>query len=604
MLTFDYRSIDRRAVLTWTESVAECAWVRLLRDTVVQSGNDSHSEGAYSASTPWWRFLSCRTDILRIISGFQLKSNRDFHITPRANELLSEAHRRSVSYDREIGSTDLSEAEVLARLRLFGFSRSLTQEQMRNIRRIAALPAAATFSVPGAGKTTEALATFVCRSRMGDRLLVICPKNAFPAWDEQLESCFPGSGSSFVRLRRADRIADQLATTPRYMIINYQQFARVPELLAEFLIDNRVHVFLDESHRIKRRASLSTEAVLSMCHLAVSKLIMSGTPMPQSAADLVPQFTFLFPEVAVDESTVVEAIQPIYVRTTKAELRLPPLTHNVKTVPMDPLQARVYQLMKSQLARDASNLTRQDRASFRALGRSVIRVMQLVSNPGLLASDIAQAHSPELAAALMEGRGPKMRYVLSRARSLAKDGQKVVIWSSFVQNVEYIAAALEDIGSVYIHGGVDTGDDADEDSREGKLRLFHDDPSIMALVANPAAAGEGISLHAVCHHALYLDRTFNAAHFLQSQDRIHRLGLQANQRTTVELVECDGTIDETIRLRLDYKIGQMAAALDDPSLEVAPIPIEPHDVSEDEFDSAGLDDGDITALLAALAETR
>jgi hypothetical protein len=31
-------------------------------------------------------------------------------------------------------------------------------------------------------------------------------------------------------------------------------------------------------------------------------------------------------------------------------------------------------------------------------------------------------------------------------------------------------------------------------------------------------------LHKVCQNAIYVDRTFNAAHFLQSEDRIHRLG--------------------------------------------------------------------------------
>ena len=45
----------------------------------------------------------------------------------------------------------------------------------------------------------------------------------------------------------------------------------------------------------------------------------------------------------------------------------------------------------------------------------------------------------------------------------------------------------------------------------------------MVLVANPAAAAESISLHEHCNHALYLDRTYNAGQFLQSQDRIHRL---------------------------------------------------------------------------------
>ena len=38
------------------------------------------------------------------------------------------------------------------------------------------------------------------------------------------------------------------------------------------------------------------------------------------------------------------------------------------------------------------------------------------------------------------------------------------------------------------------------------------------------SASEGISLHKVCKRALYLDRTYNAAQYLQSRDRIHRIG--------------------------------------------------------------------------------
>jgi hypothetical protein len=42
-------------------------------------------------------------------------------------------------------------------LRERGFVRDLSSEQARNVSKIASLSAAATFSVPGAGKTTEAL---------------------------------------------------------------------------------------------------------------------------------------------------------------------------------------------------------------------------------------------------------------------------------------------------------------------------------------------------------------------------------------------------------------------------------------------------------------
>ena len=169
----------------------------------------------------------------------------------------------------------------------------------------------------------------------------------------------------------------------------------------------------------------------------------------------------------------------------------------------------------------------------------------------------------------------------------------------FETNVEYLATTLQDLGAVYIHGGTDAGDESDEDTREGKIRLFHSDPSVMALIANPAAAGEGISLHTVCHRAIYLDRNFNAAQYLQSEDRIHRLGLNPDQETVVEIVECMGTVDETVRQRLGFKVAQMAAALNDPGLNISPLLVDP-EVGDEDFEAGGLDEGDVRALLESL----
>src|SRR5205807_1769133 len=146
---------------------------------------------------------------------------------------------------------------------------------------------------------------------------------------------------------------------------------------------------------------------------------------------------------------------------------------------------------------------------------------------------IGFAHAELLKAVLAEGEGPKLKYVLKKARLLGRQGKKVLIWSSFVKNVEYMAGRLADMGAVYIHGGVDAGDESDDETREGKIRLFHDDPNVRVLVANPAAASEGVSLHRICHDAIYLDRTFNAAHYLQSEDRIHRFGLLPDQITNI-----------------------------------------------------------------------
>jgi len=103
--------------------------------------------------------------------------------------------------------------------------------------------------------------------------------------------------------------------------------------------------------------------------------------------------------------------------------------------------------------------------------------------------------------------------------------------------------------------------------------VFHSrDMTCRVLVANPAACSEGISLHRVCHHAVYVDRTYNAAHYLQSVDRIHRLGLEPGTNTFVYVLESVapgviGSIDYSVRRRLITKLNMMAAALEDIDLQ-------------------------------------
>ena len=190
---------------------------------------------------------------------------------------------------------------------------------------------------------------------------------------------------------------------------------------------------------------------------------------------------------------------------------------------------------------------------------------------------------------LSSTNGPKIDYACKRAHELAAEGKKVLIWSQFVDNVELITERLRDLGADYIHGGVDAGDEDENDTREWKIKEFHDNPDKMVLVANPAAASEGISLHRVCQYAIYVDRSFNAAQYIQSEDRIHRLGLRPDQQPVVEILECTGTIDQVIRDRLNLKINTMANALNDPSLKVDAIPYDVDFNPEDDVTSEDAD---------------
>jgi len=316
--------------------------------------------------------------------------------------------------------------------------------------------------------------------------------------------------------------------------------------------------------------------------------------MPQAESDLVPQFQFLFPEVKADEDSVVELVKPIYVRTTKDELALPKVTRFVTPVPLSNEQRYLYDLLRSEISRATNReLSLIQRSQLRKVGRAAMRMLQFVSNPMLLVS--SGALSEDLLGQLLAGGdSPKIELACNRARHLAAEGKKCIIWSTFVENVELIAYRLSDLGADFIHGGVETGSEEEDQTRENKIVRFHEDPRAYILVANPAACGEGISLHTVCHHAIYLDRNFNAAQYLQSEDRIHRLGLRPDQRTFVEILVAPDTIDEVVDVRLRAKVSRMATVLNDKSLNIDPVTLDRDDES--------LDDGDWRLFLDHLAK--
>ena len=542
----------------------------------------------WSITFPWRYFLSIKGFVGQYFSARHNQYRVVF--TDNARSMLKTAN--DTSYNTALALNARSEAEIKAHLESIGFKRSLTINQLNNLKKISHLPGAATFSVPGAGKTTEALAFFFVNATDIDRLLVVAPKNAFSAWDEQLDACMGENYGKFVRLRGGEAaIQIDLRTNPRFMLITYDQLSRVKNTIVPLLSSGNIYMFLDESHRIKGGKQIKrADAILEMAHLPKRKLIMSGTPMPQSPKDMVSQFSFLYPTKDVTDTTVIDLIQPIFVRTTKGQLGIPKLDHRVVQVPMTQLQREIYKTLKSEVRRQLNPvLSDSSRYELRRIGKCVMKVMEFVSNPSLLSNDMDYAFDRRVGALLLESDGPKIDYVCRRARQLAAEGKKVLIWSSFVQNVELIALRLSDLGAEFIHGGVDAGDESDFDTREGKIKRFHTDDTCKVLVANPAACSEGISLHKVCQYAIYLDRSFNAAHYMQSEDRIHRLGLSPDAKPQIEFVECEDSIDQVVRTRLELKVKTMAQALEDSSLSVEISSVD-YDEEAEDYDSITADD--------------
>lgn len=528
---------------------------------------------------PWWQFLKIRDRLSYIIRQYKENINFDKNIV----EMLKKALEKQAKFEKIAQTHVMSNDDVKQVLFQKNFKRTLKDYQLRNVAKLLSLPAGASFSVPGAGKTTEALAIYCCKRAKTSKLLIVAPKNVIISWDDEIDACITNAPSITRLTGGYNQIKKYLDSDPDVSIITYHQLPNVMDLISNFLIKNDVFMILDESHRIKRGNNGKIgSSILQLSHLPEEKLILSGTPVPNKTEDLISQFNFLFPEVKVEKEMIVDMIKPIYVRTTKEELKLPERKGFIKKIEMKPNQRKLYQLLKSEFSRQADPLLKaRDKNSLRKLGRSVLLLIELTSNPRLLLKTELRDHQI-LKDVLNEGDSAKVEYVCRRARELATEGHKTVIWSSFIENVELITERLEDIGADYIHGGVDSGSANDPNTREFKIKRFLNESDAYVLVVNPAAASEGISLHSKCHHAIYLDRNYNAAQYLQSVDRIHRLGLKENELTTIEIVQCSNSIDESVERRLKCKIDNMQKILNDPSIDVVFKYFEDNDEDQDE----------------------
>lgn len=171
--------------------------------------------------------------------------------------------------------------------------------------------------------------------------------------------------------------------------------------------------------------------------------------------------------------------------------------------------------------------------------------------------------------------------------------EKVIVWTTFVQNIHDLQHFLQTKGirAEALFGGIPVASEADSvdlSTREGIIKSFHSsDPPFKVIIANPFAVGESISLHKACNNAIYLERTFNAAHFVQSKDRIHRVGGNPNIPVNYYYLLSNNSIDLTIHERLLIKEQRMIEIM-----EKMPIPL-----FEENLDFESDYSSDIKALL-------
>ncbi|HTE39821.1 MAG TPA: DEAD/DEAH box helicase, partial [Steroidobacteraceae bacterium] len=337
-----------------------------------------------------------------------------------------------------------------------------------------------------------------------------------------------------------------------FYIIYYEAVAAEVVSLRALLRFKRIAVVLDESHRIKSPNAKVTRAVLSLRREATKRYIMTGTPVANKPEDVWSQLLFLDDGARLGES--FDAFCAHYKSNEGGYRRLDELRAHladiairrekegtvalpskiIVRVPVDlaPVQRQMYDTMRADLELWVTRLSGEEvLTQAENILTRLIRLAQLASNPQLIDA----------------------RYVETPAKFLALDtlindrlpiANKIIVWSSFVSNIDTLVARYTHYKPVAIHG------EMTNDARNESIRVFKQDPTVRLMIANPAAAREGLTLtESSC--AIYVDRTFNLVDFLQSQDRIHRLS--QSKDCEIVLLLAQDTVDEFVDFALCQK---------------------------------------------------
>lgn len=521
-------------------------------------------------------------------------------------ELVAEKSRAGIeikAHDAKYADRFSQYAEVVNG----AFVRPLRQRQMWDSFFMCAMGKAGNFSVPGSGKTASVLGVFAYLEAKGlvSRIVVICPKNAFESWRNEFRACFGSDkeltefnvqAAAFKVLPREERKRRLRVDSGgcNLVLVNYDAMTAYEEELKQLVAGSTLLVF-DEVHRVKRIKGKQASSALEISSVCDRTIALTGTPIPNTYQDIYNFLNILFPREygtffnftpnklknpsEYEVAEINAKIQPFFCRTTKDDLGVPAINPDVVThVYADSETERLLDVLKMKYKKNLLAL--------------MLRIMQLESNPRLLLEDLNPAeyswllhedeetgeidyvdYSEEIESMIRNApASQKVGECLSLVQQLHDQGKPAIVWCVLVGTMHALTDALRAKGMrvALIYG------DVSQEERESMLDAFRAG-QIDVLVTNPHTLAESVSLHSVCHDAVYFEYSFNLVHLLQSKDRIHRLGLPEGQYTQYYFLQNvydnynDGySMDERVYNRLLEKEQTMLTAIADQKLETLP----------------------------------
>lgn len=437
------------------------------------------------------------------------------------------------------------------------------------------LPYAAIFHEQGLGKTKIAIdiVMYWLEKTEIDTVLILTKKQLVHNWELEF------SNHTYMK---PSIISDDkkenfyVFTGPaRVIIAHFETINSELERYKLFLRTRNIAIIIDESAKIKNPDTLLTKNLFSISSLFKRRIIMTGTPVANRPYDIWAQIYFLdagkslgnnFQEFKKDTdlnnklssdeelqkrfeksiSEIYKKIESFCVRETKNSgiITLPQKVYENICVDFYKKQFELYEKVRKELYLEIKKDEEIIIDDSSAIVKRLLRLVQITSNPKLLDESYC-------------GLSAKEEKLDELLKNIINNGEKCIVWSSFIENINYLCAKYSDYGAVKIHGGMAIND------RNKSVDKFKTD-KYKVLFATPASAKEGLTL-TMANHVIFYDRGFSLDDYLQAQDRIHRIS-QTKTCYVYNLIIND-SVDEWIDVLLKAK--QTAAFLVQGDISIA-----------------------------------
>jgi len=506
------------------------------------------------------------------------------------------------------GDIDIDRANQFLSFLNANINRQLKEHQLKAALHLLSVKNGANFSVPGSGKTAVVLAAFeyLRHNDEIDALFVVGPPSCFGPWRMEYEAVI-GIAPDYEIFAggdvddRLDRYRDNRDTASDLYLTTFQTLLHDWQNVKNLLKLNGIRFYLvvDEAHYIKQIGGSWADAVLKVVIYASRRCILTGTPFPKSYLDAFNLFDVLWPEsppITAQERQRIEyhskrkelqeaaeildnKIGPLFYRVRKDDLNLAPqVFHDPVIIQMNENERLIYDAIVEHVKKlSQSDFTKNFEVLMTLRRGRMMRLRQCISYTKLLRTAIPEydedlsGDNVSLANIIQnydEIETPaKLESLIRIVKELRARNEKIVIWSNFIETLKLICSTLratrQKVELIYGATPTQNTNIKDELTREEIVRLFSDRyGGVDVLVANPAACAESISLHKTCSNAIYYDLSYNCAQYLQSLDRIHRVGGSEDKEAYYHFLQYDRTLDQDILTNVRKKANNMSAVID------------------------------------------